>query len=336
MGNKLYENLIEEINENGEAKVLTVVSNNENFGKRIVINKGSTDEFFKTIINEIDLNSGTSLYKIGNEEVFFEDIAGKPKLIICGGGHIALPLSIMGKMLEFEVVVIDNRKEFANMERFCHVDRVICEDFEEALNKENVNGNTYIVIVTRGHKDDKKCLKKVLRTNHKYLGMIGSRGKVAITFNSLKEEGYTQEELDTVYSPIGLKIGAQTPEEISVSIFAEIIKVKNEKLWCNIEDKILNKISSEKEDMVLATIIEKKGSSPRGIGAKMLVLKDGSFIGTVGGGSVENAVYEKAKELIKLKKSHVESYNLSNSKASTLGMICGGTVRVFFEYIKVQ
>ena len=96
----------------------------------------------------------------------------------------------------------------------------------------------------------------------------------------------------------------------------------------------MDKLKCAQTDMVLATIVEKTGSTPRGVGAKMLVSEDGSFLGTVGGGSVENAVYEKSKELIKSKKSHIEKYDLSNSKASKLGMACGGTVRVLFEYIK--
>lgn len=203
----------------------------------------------------------------------------------------------------------------------------------KAIDAVGISDSTYIVIVTRGHKDDRKCLEKVIRTNSKYVGMIGSRGKVESVFNAMIEEGYTWEDLKRIYSPIGFKIGAQTPEEIAVSIFAQIIEVKNEKITCNIEDRILEKLDSLSENMVLATIVEKRGSSPRGVGAKILVLEHGDIIGTIGGGSVENAVCEKAKELIKMKKSFIETYDLSNSNASKLGMECGGTVRVLFEYI---
>lgn len=346
MGKRLYKQIIEQLNENGAVKTLTVISDNENIGEKIIVNNNFINDkdennthkpkhykILKDAIKYIDLKNGTHIYKSGHEEIFVEDIVGKPKLIICGGGHIAVPLSKMGKMLEFDVTVIDNRMEFANEERFPHVDKVICSDFEEAIEEAGVNSNTYIVIVTRGHKDDRKCLEKVIRTNHKYIGMIGSRGKVASVFNAMIENGYRKEELERVYSPIGLKICAQTPEEIAVSIFAQIIEVKNENMTCTIEDSIINKLNSSGENMVLATIVEKRGSTPRGVGAKMLVLEDGSVIGTVGGGSIENAVYERAIELIKLQKSHIETYDLSNSKASKLGMACGGTVRVLFEYI---
>ena len=353
----IYKQLIDELNKNGYAKTLTIISDNENIGRKVIshsdssmdsidyvsrnieniVNSSVNDEdreIFKSVLKDIEFKKGTYICKSGSEEIFVEDIAGKPNLIICGGGHIALPLSRMGKMLEFNVTVIDNREEFANEERFPHADNVICRDFDEALEDADINGNTYIVIVTRGHKDDRRCLEKVIRTNHKYVGMIGSRAKVASVFKAMIEEGYTEEELKTVHSPVGLKIGAQTPEEIAVSIFAEIIEVKNKKLWFSIEDDIMDKLKCAQTDMVLATIVEKTGSTPRGVGAKMLVSEDGSFLGTVGGGSVENAVYEKSKELIKSKKSHIEKYDLSNSKASKLGMACGGTVRVLFEYIK--
>lgn len=345
MDNLLYRKIKSELKKNGTVKTVTVISECSDFGKKAVVSVNSTGtnfimgddpDCFKDIMNEIDMKKGTCVTMAGGKEIFTEEISGKPKLIICGGGHIALPLSRLGKMLEFEVVVIDNRTEFTNRERFPYVDRVICGEFEEALDAENINSSTYIVIVTRGHKDDRRCLKKVIRSNSAYIGMIGSRSKVAFIFNDLKDEGYKEEELNRVHSPIGLKIGAQTPEEISISIFAEIIHVKNKNLSCSIEDDIMNAIECAKEDMVLATIVEKKGSSPRGIGAKMLVLKDGKYIGTVGGGSVENAVYEEARELIGMKKCHIETYDLSNSKAATLGMACGGTVRVFFEYIKAD
>ena len=163
--------------------------------------------------------------------------------------------------------------------------------------------------------------------------MIGSMSKVDYTFNTMREEGYSNEELSKVHSPIGLKISAKTPEEIAVSIFAEIIQVKNEKLFCTLEEGITYKLENQTQKMILATIVEKAGSSPRGEGAKILILEDGTFVGTVGGGAIENAVIEKAKELIKLRKPYVETYNMSNSKASTLGMACGGTVKVLFEYI---
>jgi xanthine dehydrogenase accessory factor len=164
--------------------------------------------------------------------------------------------------------------------------------------------------------------------------MIGSKAKVAFVKNSMLENGYSKEELEKVYSPIGLKIGAKTPAEIAVSILGEIIQVKNEKEFSCIEDNILKAICERHESMVLATIVEKRGSAPRGAGTKMLIFKDKSFIGTVGGGSVENAVYEKALELIERKNSIFEEYDLSNTASAKIGMACGGNVKVLFEFIE--
>jgi len=240
----------------------------------------------------------------------------------------------MAKLLEFNTTIIDDREEFANKERFPIADNIICENFDEAFKKIKFNKNTYFVIVTRGHKDDRKCLETILKNDFCYVGMIGSKGKVTFVINSMLENGYTKEEIAKVHTPIGLKIGAKTPAEIAVSILGEIIRVKNEKEISSIDDNILNELSTRNEAMVLSTIIEKHGSGPRGVGTKMLIFKNKSFIGTVGGGSVENAVYEKALELMEAKKAFVEEYDLSNSASAKLGMACGGSVKVLFEFIE--
>lgn len=164
--------------------------------------------------------------------------------------------------------------------------------------------------------------------------MIGSKGKVAFVMNSMFENGYSKEDIDKVHTPIRLKIGAKTPAEIAVSILGEIIEVKNEKEISSIDDNILKELSTRNESMVLATITEKHGSGPRGAGTKMLIFKDKRFIGTVGGGSVENAVYEKALELMETKRSVVEEHDLSNSASAKLGMACGGGVKVLMEFVE--
>lgn len=345
MKKNFYKKLFDKLNLKGEAFVISVtkgIHNGESIvgqkllkiEENIFIEDDKLEEFWNKTINNVDFNKGTYILKLENEiELFIEHIIGVPNLVICGGGHIALPLCQMGKMLEFNTIIIDDRKEFANSERFPMADKVICEGFDEVLKKMKPNKNTYFVIVTRGHKDDRRCLEAILKKDFGYVGMIGSRGKVAFVVNNMLENGYTKEDIEKVHTPIGLKIGAKTPSEIAISILGEIIQVKNKKEISSIEDSILNEILSRNEPMVLATIIEKRGSSPRGVGTKMLIYKNGDFIGTVGGGSVENAAYEKALELIEAKKSVVEEYDLSNSASAKLGMACGGTVKVLFEFI---
>jgi xanthine dehydrogenase accessory factor len=158
--------------------------------------------------------------------VFLDPIFPASRLIILGGGHIALPLARMGKLLNYEVTVVDDRPTFANPERFPEADQIYCQDFKSAIAELDFDTNTYVIVVTRGHSHDKTCLAEVLmRPQVAYVGMIGSRRKVAAIMNDLKEEGYSVETLDQVYTPIGLDIGAQTPEEIAVSIMAEIIMI---------------------------------------------------------------------------------------------------------------
>lgn len=148
------------------------------------------------------------------------------KLIILGAGHIAVPLATMAKMVGYEVTVVDDRPSFANVIRFSTADKVICADFEQALERIDINPQTCVVIITRGHRYDKVCLKRVIEQPASYIGMIGSRKRVKSLIADLEEEGVPREALQKLYSPIGLNIGAETPEEIAVSILSELIKVQ--------------------------------------------------------------------------------------------------------------
>ncbi|TGE39318.1 XdhC/CoxI family protein [Desulfosporosinus fructosivorans] len=150
------------------------------------------------------------------------------QLLILGGGHIALPLVSIAKILGYDVIVVDDRPSFANHGRFGTADRVICNNFEQALDEIEIGPQTYVVIVTRGHRYDKECLKKVIYRPAGYIGMIGSRRRVKALLAELLEEGFPSERLQSIYSPIGLKIGAETPEEIALCILGEIIQVQKD------------------------------------------------------------------------------------------------------------
>lgn len=344
MKRNFYKKLHDELNISKEIYLITIVSG-EYGGKNItgqklfkteyniIMEDCSYEDLWNDLLKNISFNKTTYSISYNNIEIFIEYLASKPNLLICGGGHIALPLCNIGKLLDFKVTVIDDRKEFANNDRFNIADEVICGDFEEILKGKDFTKNTYVVIVTRGHKDDRRCLEAVINKDYAYVGMIGSRAKVATVVKAMLEEGYSQELIDKVHTPIGLNIGGQTPAEIAVSIVAEIIKEKNINNRTEISEEILKDIIEDKQSKVLATIVEKIGSSPRGVGTKMLIKEDKSFKGTVGGGSVENAVYLKSLELIKERGYDVQIYNLSNTDASNLGMVCGGKVKVIFEYI---
>ncbi len=162
----------------------------------------------------------------GDTEVFIEPILTPSTLYIFGGGHIALALAKMGKLCGFNIAVIDDRPEFANTERFPEAEVILAEKFTESFSKLKINRLSYIVIVTHGHKHDEVVLEWAVGTPARYIGMIGSKTKVKTVFSHLLSRGITKEQLDEVHSPIGLEIGAQTPEEIAVSILAEVIKVR--------------------------------------------------------------------------------------------------------------
>ena len=242
------------------------------------------------------------------------------RLILCGGGHVSLELAHMAARLEFELIVVDDRAEFANVARFPMAAQVICAPFLEALDELGSRADDYYAILTRGHAFDRECLAHVLRGKYAYVGMIGSRTKVAAVRKALQEAGFSREILDGVDAPIGLPIGGQTPAEIAVSIAARLVQVRA---------ALGPGVTKPPEGPgVLCTIVEKHGSAPRGVGAWMLVRPDGTCAGTVGGGAVEHQVKLDALALwARGGGEAVKEYDLSHA-AAELGMVCGGRVKV--------
>ena len=160
----------------------------------------------------------------GTIKVFIEPILSYPTVHIFGAGHVSLPLAHMSKMAGFRVVVIDDREMYANGERFPDADEVVVSEFKNYFEKFVPDDSSYIVIVTRGHRHDGTVLEWACRTRARYVGMMGSRAKKKIIYSELRNKGISEEELDKVNSPIGLEIGSKTPEEIAVSILAEMIQ----------------------------------------------------------------------------------------------------------------
>lgn len=162
----------------------------------------------------------------GNVEIFIEPIIPSPTLYIFGGGHIAVPLVKIGKLADFRIAVIDDRAEFANAQRFPEAELILVEDFSKVFSKLKIGKSSYLVIITRNHEYDDVVLELALATPAKYIGMIGSKTKRETIFSHMLAKGVAKELLDKVHAPIGLEINAETPEEIAVSILAEIIKVR--------------------------------------------------------------------------------------------------------------
>ena len=161
----------------------------------------------------------------GTLEVFVEPILPQPVLYIFGGGHVSMALAQSAHTAGFAVSVIDDRESFANSSRF-PMAREIYTSYEDAFAKLQPNASSYLVIVTRGHKDDMRVLAWAVNTDAKYVGMIGSKRKVLSVYEALEKEGYPPEKFANVHAPVGLEIGALTPEEIAISITAELIAIR--------------------------------------------------------------------------------------------------------------
>jgi xanthine dehydrogenase accessory factor len=163
----------------------------------------------------------------GKLEIFFEVMPAPPKLVVVGAGHIAVPLVKIAKVLDFQVIVIDDRLAFANRERFPEADEVLVGDMAQMLKEMSITPSTYIVLITRGHKYDEPCLREIIHSRAKYIGMIGSRRRIKACFQRFRdEEKIAEEVIDRVYAPIGLDIATETPAEIALSILAEVTKVR--------------------------------------------------------------------------------------------------------------
>jgi len=215
-------------------------------------------------------------------------------------------------------------------------DKVICEPFENALDNIQGDTGTFFIIVTRGHRYDQECLEKIMHKENAYIGMIGSRLRVKKVLEHLEEKGIPREKLAQVYTPIGLRIGAETPAEIAVSIMAEIIEVKNKKTGLGAyNQELIELILDEKNNIpkALVTIVSRKGSSPRDVGTKMIISKDGTMTGTIGGGCVEADIRQMALSCLDNRKSKLVKVDMTGQEVEDDGMVCGGILEIFVEPI---
>jgi xanthine dehydrogenase accessory factor len=159
----------------------------------------------------------------GKLEIFVEPVLPTPKMVIFGAGHISMQLSRIASIAGFKTTIVDNRPVYANKERFPEAEGIYSDTFEQAFEEITPGENTYVVIVTRGHVEDQNVLRWAVQTNARYIGMIGSKRKIRSITQQLESEGLAHDRLERVHMPIGLEIGAVTPEEIAVAVVAEVI-----------------------------------------------------------------------------------------------------------------
>lgn len=295
------------------------------------------NNFFQDMSYDMIRTDSCQIRHLEGQRIFSEVLSNEKKLVICGGGHVSIPIIKMAKMLGFLVTVIEDRLKFADNAKAAGADHVLYDEFSGALRTITGDRDTYFVIVTRGHRYDQVCLEEILKKDHAYIGMIGSKARVKRMKELFSEKGYDDSMLEEIYSPIGLKIGAETPEEIAVSIMAEIIQVKNQiKRGYGYPKEIIKAILSDQtEDIpkMLATIISRKGSAPREIGTKMLIYKDGTTVGTIGGGCVEADICNKARLMEKGQQPKLYTMDMTGREAEEDGMVCGGIVEVLLETV---
>lgn len=158
-------------------------------------------------------------------KVFLDVLADETRLLVCGAGHIAIPLARFAGGVGFRVTVLDDREDFAQSSRFPDCE-VIAEDFIPALQDMPLGQSTYVVVITRGHEHDVDCLVEILQKETAYVGLIGSRRRVSIVLQTLERQGISKARLKQVFTPIGLPIGAESPEEIALSIMSELVCVR--------------------------------------------------------------------------------------------------------------
>ena len=273
--------------------------------------------------------------------MFKQQIGSRPRLIICGGGHVSAALVRMASLLAFDIWVIEDRPLFADNAKRAGADHVICGDYKKTLSELVPQPDDYYVCMTRGHRFDMECLTEIFRKPYAYVGMMGSKKRAVIVKKDLEESGFSQEIISGLHSPIGLAIGGQTPEEIALSVISEIVKCKNERTSCTqVDNEVLDALieaakQEQNEKYMLCTIIKKNGSAPRGVGTQMLVSSDNSIVGTIGGGCAEAEVISRCRRLFREQEFKCATIDVSmnTDDAEKEGMVCGGSISVLLEQI---
>lgn len=353
MENRLYKDLLSNINNGVQCVMLTYLNPKDNTSgsieKKILLTSEEIENkalpldegIYEGINNSISTGKIEKVNTNDNKLIIIEPFFPRPRLIVFGGGHIAKPLVEFSSKVGFCVSVIDDRPYFANTVRFPEAEEVICEDFGKSFDLINFRKSDFVVIVTRGHRHDGLVLRNVLKHDVRYVGMIGSKRRVKGMMEELLSEGFPKEALDNVNSPIGLDIDAVTPDEIAISIVAELISFKNKCITSNqskkhsfpdFDSEVISKIYKE-DDMpkAILTILSSKGSVPRKAGAKMISYLDGRTLGSIGGGCSEAEILNKSRELMLDKGYSIEKVDMTGDVAESIGMVCGGVMDVLVE-----
>ena len=277
---------------------------------------------------------------VEGERVFVERFGPSARLVVCGGGHVGASVARFAKLLELPVCALEDRAEYADCLREAGADEVICAPFTEGLARVHGTAETYFVVVTRAHAYDVECLEAILQKPAAYVGMMGSRSRAALVRRQLTEAGADTARVESLDAPIGLAIGAKTAPEIALSIAAKIVDHKSKRqLTEGFSGPIIAAMrEAERTPAVLLTIVSRHGSTPREIGAKMLVFADGKTVGSVGGGILEHRACQMAAEMLKAPHSapRLASFVSSGENEDAAVAACGGSMEIFMQRLTTE
>ena len=301
---------------------------------------------FQTILERVERGEAATLTRTVEGATHTRRFVPRERLILLGGGHVSHALARMAAMLDFAVTVVDDRSDFANSGRFPEAEHVVCDAFEAAIAALQIRAGDYVCILTRGHRWDGECLRALLGgTEPSYLGMIGSKRRVKGLLGALADAGFDAERLARIHAPIGLMIGAVTPEEIAVSICAQLIEHRRAKPEAAADEAALAQTNTDLDMLrflaegegrkALCLVLETRGSTPVKSGAIMAVDALGRGYGTIGGGCGEAAAMTRARTLLGTGKTAVMEVDMTDDAAAEDGLTCGGTMRVYLEDMEV-
>ena len=269
------------------------------------------------------------------------------RLILLGCGNIGQELCRYAADLGFTVTAVDERPGFANRTLMPDAAEILCSDFPDAIRRLQITERDYVCVITRGHRFDADCLREILPGAYpRYLGMIGSKRRVALLMKQLESEGFGPDALKRIHAPIGISINALTVKEIAISIVAELIQCrragldrrsKETRLTAeDIDLRLLEFLTCDETPKALLLVYETSGSTPVKSGAMMAADKVGRTVGTIGGGCGEGAVLKDAYRIIGSGTQCTVTVDMSNDIAEAEGMVCGGEMKVLIADVSPE
>ena len=299
---------------------------------------------FESILTQVR-NGCTAQWELSIEgQHYLRRFLPKERLILLGGGTIAQALSPLAARLGFSVVVVDDRPAFANSAAFPDASELFCDSFSNAIAAIGIRAGDYVAVMTRGHRFDAQCLRAVLQGPlPRYLGMVASKRRAIELRNALEAEGFQRDALDAIHSPIGLDLNAITPEEIAVSIGAELIQCR--RLGFDRHHKgsslpnydtnlgLLQFLADPDTKKVVLLVYETSGSTPVKAGTMMALGEDLRTVGTIGGGCGEHQALMAARALFLTEQCSSFTVDLSQDLAQEGGMACGGQMKIWLSFV---